>query len=355
MRPFLVRLHRYAGLAIALFLFVAGATGAIIAWDHELDGALNPGFFKARSGPGAPALAGLVLAERLEARDPRLQVTYAPLAVAPGEAWVARVAPRIDPATGRPFPLDFDQVALDPATGQVQGRRLWGRAALDRLHLLPFLYKLHYTLHLPGTWGVLFMGGVGLLWALDSFVALWISFPRRGAWRRSFTVGWRQGGARLLFDLHRSGGVWAWAGLLVLATTSVSMNLGNQVVRPLVGIFSPLTPAPPRTRVWATRGPCPGPGCWKPPSRRRSAGAGPAPPGPGTRPRRRPSWRWGSSRRARTTATEAWAIPGCTWTPAPARWPATTCPARAAGAMCSSRPSSPSTREGSWGCPEGSW
>ncbi len=42
MRSWLVRLHRWFGLAIALFLFVAGLTGAVIAWDHELDAALNP-------------------------------------------------------------------------------------------------------------------------------------------------------------------------------------------------------------------------------------------------------------------------------------------------------------------------
>ena len=49
LRPFLVRLHRWFGLAIALFLFVAGLTGALIAWDHELDAALNPDFYTARS------------------------------------------------------------------------------------------------------------------------------------------------------------------------------------------------------------------------------------------------------------------------------------------------------------------
>ncbi len=44
MRRQLVRLHRWFGVATALFLFVAGLTGAIIAWDHEVDAALNPSF-----------------------------------------------------------------------------------------------------------------------------------------------------------------------------------------------------------------------------------------------------------------------------------------------------------------------
>lgn len=50
MRPVLVRLHRWLGVATALFLFVSGLTGAIIAWDHEIDEILNPAFFHARTG-----------------------------------------------------------------------------------------------------------------------------------------------------------------------------------------------------------------------------------------------------------------------------------------------------------------
>jgi uncharacterized iron-regulated membrane protein len=58
MRSWLVRLHRWFGLAIALFLFVAGLTGAVIAWDHELDAALNPVFFVAKSSSACTVSAG---------------------------------------------------------------------------------------------------------------------------------------------------------------------------------------------------------------------------------------------------------------------------------------------------------
>ncbi|MGC2041284.1 PepSY-associated TM helix domain-containing protein, partial [Paraburkholderia caledonica] len=128
MRRQLVRLHRWFGVATALFLFVAGLTGAIIAWDHELDAALNPSFFKARTE--GPALSGLELARRVEAADPRLQVTYLPLAAEPGHTLQMMVLPRTDPVTREPYKLDFNQIAVDPATGKIQGQRQWGAFSL---------------------------------------------------------------------------------------------------------------------------------------------------------------------------------------------------------------------------------
>lgn len=246
MRSTLVVLHRWFGLFIALFLFVSGLTGAVISWDHEIDEWLNPQLFEARSE--GPAQSPQALAAQLESRDPRLQVGFMPLYTELGHAFGVSVNPRIDPATGKAYKLDFNQLALDPVTGEEQGRRLWGAVSLSRENLMPFLYKLHYSLHIPDGFGVelgiLLFGIVAIVWTLDALVALWLSFPSWRAWRKSFVFRWRQGGYKLNFDLHRSGGVWIWGLLLILAVTSVSMNLNVQVTRPLVELFSPLTPSP---------------------------------------------------------------------------------------------------------------
>src|SRR5437764_1338611 len=45
MRAIFGRLHRWAGLLTAGFLFFSGITGAIISWDHELDDVLNSHLF----------------------------------------------------------------------------------------------------------------------------------------------------------------------------------------------------------------------------------------------------------------------------------------------------------------------
>ncbi len=251
MRNVLPLLHRWLGLFMAAFLFISGLTGAVISWDHELDEWLNPQLFEARtSGQPLPALE---LANRLEAADPTIQVTFLPLGLEPGHTLLASVRARLNPATGQPYDTAYNQVALDPVSGAVQGQREWGAVSLDRENFLPFLYKLHYSMHIPEglglELGVLFMGLVALVWVLDAFIALWISFPNRAVWEKSFAFRWRQGGHKLSFDLHRSGGVWLWLLLLMLAVTSVSMNLREQVARPVVELFSTLSPSPFATRT----------------------------------------------------------------------------------------------------------
>jgi uncharacterized iron-regulated membrane protein len=239
-------LHRWFGLFIAAFLFIAGLTGAVISWDHELDGWLNPAFYAAHSqGPQRPALE---LADAVERAHPEARVTYLPRVAEPGEAMQIWVEPRLDAATGQLREIDWNQVAVDPASGIEQGRRDWGGVSFSRENLLPFLYKLHYSLEIPlvGGYdvGTLFMGIVAIVWVFDCVVALWISFPNPRSWRKSFAFRWARGGHALLFDLHRSGGVWIWLLLLVLAITAVSMNLRPQVVTPIVSMFSPLSPNP---------------------------------------------------------------------------------------------------------------
>jgi uncharacterized iron-regulated membrane protein len=239
MRAALVRLHRWLGLATAAFLFVAGLTGSVIAFNHELDEWLNPALFHARSA-GEP-LSPFALAARLEREDPRARVTYFALESEPGHAYIFSVAGRLDPATGTPRELGYNQVFLDPATGERLGERDWGAARLDRAHLIPFLYSLHYTLHLPERWGIWLMGGIALAWLLDCFVAFALTLPQRASyWKvKRGASPWR-----LNYDLHRAGGLWLWALLLVVALSAVYLNLQYEVFRPVLGSVAKLTPSP---------------------------------------------------------------------------------------------------------------
>ncbi len=187
MRSTLVLLHRWFGLSIAVFLFISGLTGAVISWDHELDEWMNPQLFHTQS-TGAQHTA-LELAARVVQADSRVQVTYLPLGVEPGHALQLSVEPRVDPATGKLFDVNYNQVGLDPVTGEIQGKRYWGAVSLSRENLLPFLYKLHYSMHIPDLSGieigVLFMGIIGIVWLIDCLVALYLSFPNTRGMKRN--------------------------------------------------------------------------------------------------------------------------------------------------------------------------
>jgi len=277
MRNAFVLIHRWAGLFTAVFLLIAGLTGAVISWDHELDEWLNPHLYDARiTDPHATPLPPQALVEKLEAADPKAKVTFFPLSYEPGHTAVLGVEPRLDPATGELYALDYNQAYLEPLTGDVVGKRFWGRISLDPENLLPFLYKLHYSMHIPDfnnidRWGVWFMGIVGIVWLFDCFVGFYLTLPQRvrrnvsagaavsdavldaapmGAgrrswwqrWKTSWQIKWNASAYRINFDVHRAFGLWLWIMLFIIAFTSVSMNLGNEVVRPILGAVSSLTP-----------------------------------------------------------------------------------------------------------------
>jgi len=276
MRAFWTLIHRYLGLLTAAFLFVSGVTGAIISWDHELDDVLNPHLMEAHT-PGA-VQSPLVLARQVEARYPQIRVSYLPMHVEPGASLALGVSPRYDAATGALTQPGFNQVFVDPVSGAELGKREWGAVwPITRETFVSFLYRLHYTLHIPELWGIdrwglWLMGGIAMLWMVDSFVGFYLTLPVRrrqaalafeagaGAgskpagkswWRRwqpAWKVRWQGGASKLNFDLHRAFSLWTWGLLFILAFTAFSLNLYNEIFYPAISKVSQVTPTPFDTR-----------------------------------------------------------------------------------------------------------
>lgn len=144
-KRFAVVAHRYVGLGVAVFLMVAGVTGSVLTFAHELDAAINPGLLLVRPPtPATPPLAPTALRESLLRVLPTGSfVNTVPLDVRPGEAAVffATYA-----GTG-PDARD-DQFFVDPYTGGVLGSRRYGEVSQGTKNLMPFIYKLHASLAL---------------------------------------------------------------------------------------------------------------------------------------------------------------------------------------------------------------
>lgn len=252
MRAIAVIVHRWVGLVMAGFLLIAGLTGSLLVWYHELDAALNPDLMQVSPLASSPSSAQPVAKDPLELRArvlaafPGIEVNY--LSLLQATASDARIfyveAPKT--ALGKAPELEFDEVFVNPYTGEILGTRKWGDLSQGLTNLMPFLYRLHYSLALDtiGTWA---FGIVALLWTLDCFVGAWLTFPVRpknssssnrgwlSRWGPAWSIRWRSGTYKLNFDLHRAGGLWPWALLFVLAWSSVAFNLHDAVYRPVMG------------------------------------------------------------------------------------------------------------------------
>ena len=250
MRSFLVLLHRYIGLATAVFLLLAGITGSLLAFNHELDEWLNPEFYAA-SAEGERLPPG-ELVDAVQSVHPKLQVWYMEYPNETGHTALLAAVPRNDPATGKPFKERNEVFYLDPVSGEQKGQRYWGECCFQRENFVPFILEFHYNLTLPGNWGLLLMGLVAIAWVIDCFVALWLTLPRGKLFWKKWSSAWKIKGGhayRLNFDLHRAGGLWLWLLLLPIAVSSVAMNLPSQAFKPVVSLFSPIEPS-----VYETRG-----------------------------------------------------------------------------------------------------
>lgn len=282
MRSIFTLLHRYVGLLIAVFLVLSGFTGAVISWDHELDDLLNPHLMDTKST--GVAISPIELAKQIEARYPEVRVTYLPIGLEPGESLRFGVSPKRNQATNQLFEPGFNQIFIDPATGDELGKRQWGLVwPITKETFVSFLYKLHYTLHLPemwGTdrWGIWLLGIIAILWTLDSFVGFYLTLPAKRRvtavqvietqladvtddlstadlpmpsskswwqrWQPAWKVRWASGANKLNFDLHRAFGLWTWGLLIIIAFTAFSLNLYREVFYPAMSNISEVTPSP---------------------------------------------------------------------------------------------------------------
>lgn len=234
----MVVIHRYVGLGIATFVFVAALTGSVLVFFHELDAWVNPWSQVTPPTPDTPLMEPFALRDHIAAALPgaHAEVHFNPK---PGES--LEVWQKIGED-------DWRQTFVDPYTGTVLGSREWGAISEGTINLFTFIYCLHYQLAL-GTVGTWLFGIAALLWTLDCFVGMYLTFPARlrsassAADVRSWLARWKpswlvKGGSLFgtVFTFHRASGLWVWPLLFVFAWSAVGFNL-QPVFSPVMSLF----------------------------------------------------------------------------------------------------------------------
>lgn len=247
MRQNFVIVHRYVGLLMALFLVIAGFTGMLIAFYDELEALLLPELVLVAPVANQPMLAPMVLNSMMQKQYPDAMFNRVNLHQEAGKSVRFHLRPKL----GLPqSALSNNEIFVNPYTGKILGERKWGDLSQGVINLLPFVYRLHFSLAL-GDIGEYALGIIALLWTIDCFVGAYLTFPAKprrkqnpqpsitsqsfqhisvckkwlSLWAKAWKIRFYSGFSKLNFDLHRASSLWLWAMLFVFAWSSVAFNL----------------------------------------------------------------------------------------------------------------------------------
>jgi uncharacterized iron-regulated membrane protein len=223
-------LHRWLGLTLGLLLVLAGLSGSLLVFNHELDERLNPQLVHNRVPCAAPLdVAGAVAS--LQRQWPKARVSSVYLPSHPGASYgLYFKAPGVGDA----------EAMLDSCNGAVLGSRSREEFGLDAPRLMPSLQRWHANL-LQGKPGRAALGWLALAWVALLAAGLLLAWPMPAqGWKRALNVQWRQNAYRANFDLHRSAGLLAIVLMLVMAVTGFYNGL-PELARALVGQVAPVS------------------------------------------------------------------------------------------------------------------
>jgi len=204
MRKVFFNLHLYLALIVGLFVVVVGVTGSIMAFEEEIDHALNSKLFK------------------VEPRGERLTPT-AILAAAskafPGQKFNTLRLPQTPDETVW-FNVKGAQVFLNPYTGEVIGSR-------DPKTWLGKIHQIHTNLLIgpAGKMVVVTITAVGLFLTLSGIYLWW--YVRR--WTIKWSANWR----RILFDMHNAIGIYSAVSLVILCISGIIIHYDDEIEQSL--------------------------------------------------------------------------------------------------------------------------
>ncbi|MGV0797344.1 PepSY-associated TM helix domain-containing protein [Mycolicibacterium elephantis] len=220
-RPFVLRLHFYAGIFVGPFLLVAAVSGGLYAIAPTLEQfAYHDHLYSDSAGEPRP------VADQIRAAQERLpELTVSAVRPAPGPGQTTRVL-FDDPALGT---SERHAVFVDPVTATTRGELIvYGNSSA--LPLRTWIDRLHRDLHLGDPGRLYSELAASWLWLIAlGGVVLWVTRYLRRTGRsdcrpRLLVVErFSRGRARTL-NWHGVVGIWITAGLLFLSATGLTWS-----------------------------------------------------------------------------------------------------------------------------------
>ena len=203
MRRTLLKLHLWIGLGSAAFLAILSLTGAVMAFENELNQVVNPWLLKV--SPQPPALAWEVVRQRVEEQVPEWRVQRIYMPADPADSTYVRLISR---SNGR-----MGEIYVNQYTGAVLGWKQNANQLLWKIH------EIHINLS-GGVFGSRFVtaSSIGLLCLSLSGLYLW--WPRK-----IFRFEWRRSLGRSNYDLHRTLGFWTSGAMFLFAVTGLNLHI----------------------------------------------------------------------------------------------------------------------------------
>ena len=220
-RPALLSIHRWIGLAFGALLIVQALTGVAIVFREEANRALHADALTVH--PVGQAASVQQMTDMVRARHGDARVTRIEYPTAPDEAFLFRIEPR---AGGH-----HRIVTVDPYRGVITRDGTLGAWPIE------WLFELHHEL-LSGETGatVVGMSGIALFFMAVTGPFLW--WPGRNRIRQGFAITFKGGAYRGARDLHRVIGI----GFALLLATSAFTGIVMVWKAPLQTALNTIVP-----------------------------------------------------------------------------------------------------------------
>ena len=236
MKKLLLNLHLWAGLIAALFLVILGVSGALVAFEGEIDRALNPGLSYVQ--PQAQTLTLEAIGKKLLAAYPGAKIEEFGL---PQRADFSLFVALKD-ASGKNLAL-----FVNPYTGEVLGSADHANHFANKVHQFHTHLLIGEIADEVTGWSAVFLlvlsiTGIILWWPRKLFRLRWSLSPENGGSLRRFN-----------FELHNLVGILSSVVLLIFAWTAICIHWEGEVGK----LAQQMSPAP-RVRPQSPQIPLPG-------------------------------------------------------------------------------------------------